>query len=99
MTALDIRTEYQHQDVHRVTITEEQLKELGIAAVARQVGSDPTGPNLKVRAWISCLNSGSLSSPKYGLEVELKVDHKRDEQTTGLTRPSPTPQPDPDSKA
>lgn len=76
MNGLRINSNKQNRTVHTVTIDEPALLALVVGHVARSLGFDAAAANVRIRAYASSYQEGSLGTRKTRIEVELIEDHE-----------------------
>lgn len=76
MNGLRINSNKQNRTVHAATIDEPALLALVVDHVAQRLGLDASAPNVKVRAYVTTYQEGSLGDRKTRIEVELIEGHE-----------------------
>ena len=76
MNGLRINSNKQNRTVHAATIDEPALLALVVDHVAQRLGLDASAPNVKVRAYVTTYQEGSLGDRKTRIEVEMIESHE-----------------------
>lgn len=76
MSGLRINSNKQNRTVHNATIDEPELLALVVDHVAKQLGLNASAANVKVRAYTTSYQDGSLGDRKTRIEVELIESHE-----------------------
>lgn len=75
MNGLQINSIKQNRTVHSASIDETALLALVVDHVAQRLGLDASAANIKIRAYTSSYQVGSLGDRKTRIEVELIEIH------------------------
>lgn len=76
MSGLRINSSKQNRTVHTASVDEPALLALVIDHVAQQLGLDSSAANVRIKAYVTSYQEGSLGDRKARIEVELIESHE-----------------------
>ena len=76
MNGLRISSNKQNRTVHTASVDEPALLALVIDHVAQQLGLDSSAANVRIKAYVTSYQEGSLGDRKARIEVELIEGHE-----------------------